>query len=154
MSNQIDNPFPMGGDHMGASFEEKSVWIQLIGTVLGLGAYFVVAGLMMSAGVTELVAYVPLFVVAVVLMVVLLVVGHAAAAIVGRTEDRDERDRLIGWRAESNASWLLGVGVLAAITGLIVSIEPVWIAHLLLLSLFLSEVLGYLLRLVYYRRGM
>ncbi len=96
----------------------------------------------------------PLFAVAVVLLVVLLVVGPAAAASVGRTDDRDERDRLIGWRAESNASWLLGVGVLAAITGMIASIDPVWIAHLLLLSLFLSEVLGYVLRLVYYRRGM
>lgn len=139
---------------MGASFEEKSVWVQLFATVLALGAYFVVAGRMFWAGVTALPAYVPLFAVAVVLMVVLLVVGIVVAAISGRPEGRDERDRLIGWRAESNSGWLLAVGVLGAITAMIFSIEIVWIAHLLLLSLLGSEVLGQVLRLVYYRRGM
>lgn len=138
---------------MGASFEEKSVWIQLVGTVLGLGGYFIVAVRMVSAGVTALPAYVPLFAVAVVLMVILLVVGHAAAAIASRPEGRDERDRLIEWRAESNSSWLLAAGVFAAVAGLVFSIDAVWIAHLLLLSLFLSETLGFVLRLVYYRRG-
>jgi len=39
------------------------------------------------------------------------------------------------------------------VTGMIFSIENVWIVHLLLLSMFLSEVLGFILRLVYYRRG-
>lgn len=138
---------------MGASFEEKSVWIQLIGMVLGLGAYFVIAGRMLSEGVTALPAFVPLFVVATVLMVILLVAGYIVAAIASRPEGRDERDRLIGWRAESNSGWLLATGVLAAVTGMIFSIENVWIAHVLLLSLFLSEVLGFILRLVYYRRG-
>jgi len=138
---------------MGASFEEKSVWIQLVGLVLGLGAYFVVAGLMLSAGVRAFPAYIPLFATAVVLQVILLVAGHIAAAVASRPEGRDERDRLIGWRAESNSAWLLAAGVFAAITGMAFSIENVWIAHLLLLSLFLSQALTYTLQLVYYRRG-
>lgn len=139
---------------MSASFEEKSVWIQLFGTVIGLGAYFVVAGRMLSAGVTALPAYVALFIVSVILMVILLVAGLVIAAIASRPEGRDERDRLIGWRAENNSSWLLAVGVLSAVTCMIFSIDNVWIAHLLLLSLFLSQVLGFILQLVYYRRGM
>ena len=98
-------------------------------------------------------AYVPLFVGTVVLMVALLVAGHVVAAIASRREDRDERDRLIGWRAESNSSWVLAVGVFAAITAMLFSINNVWIAHLLLLSMFLSQVLDYTLQLVYYRRG-
>src|SRR5688500_383664 len=138
---------------MGSSFEEKSVWIQLVGTVLGLGAYFVVAGRMLAAGVTALPAYAALFMVSVVLMVILLVVGYVVAAIASRPEGRDERDRLIGWRAENNSSWLLATGMLAAVTGMILSVPNVWIAHLLLLSLVASEVLGFILRLVYYRRG-
>jgi uncharacterized membrane protein HdeD (DUF308 family) len=138
---------------MNASFEEKSVWIQLVGMVLVLGAYFVVAGRMLAAGVTALPAYAALFAVAVVLMVILLVTGHVVAAIASRPEGRDERDRLIGWRAEHNSSWLLATGVLSAVTAMVFSVDPVWVAHLLLLSLFLSEVLGFVLRLVYYRRG-
>jgi len=139
---------------MGASFEEKSVWIQLVSLVLGLGAYFAVAGRMMAAGVTALPAYTVLFLVSVALMVAVLVAGHVAAAIASKPEGRDERDRLIGWRAESNSSWLLAVGVFAAITGMLFSLSTVWIAHLLLVSLFASEMLGYVLRLLYYRRGM
>src|SRR5687768_15407873 len=80
---------------MGSSFEEKSVWIQLVAMVLALGAYFVVAGRMLSAGVMALPPYVPLFIVTVVLMVILLVAGHVVAAVASRPEGRDERDRLI-----------------------------------------------------------
>lgn len=139
---------------MRTSFEEKSVWIQLFCTVLGMGAYFAVAGVLLASGETKLPAYVPLFVATVVLMVAGLVAGHVAAAIASRPEGKDERDRLIGWRAENDSSWLLAAGVLVAVTGLALSVERVWIAHLLLLSLFASEGLGFVLRLVYYRRGM
>ena len=139
---------------MNASFEEKSVWIQLISLVIGLGGYFVVAGSMLLGGVTVLVAYMPLFAVAVAFIVAVNVAGHIALAIASRPDGPDERDRLIAWRAESNASWILGVGVLAAIAGMIVSVGEVWVAHLLLLSLFVAEVVKDIAQLVYYRRGM
>lgn len=139
---------------MNASFEEKSVWIQLISMVGVLGTYFVVAARLLSQGVTAVAAFVPLFFVATVLLVIVLVVGHTAVAIASRPEGRDERDRLIKWRAERNSSWILSVGVLAAITGLVMSIANVWIAHLLMLSMLVSEVAGYVFQLVYYRRGM
>ncbi len=138
---------------MDASFEEKSVWIQLISVVLGLGAYFVVAGIMVANGITVLPAFVPLFIAAIVLQVVVLVIGHAAVAIVSRTDGRDERDRLIEWRAESNSSWILGAGVVMAICGLIVSVDVVWIAHFLLVSLLIAEIAKLGSQLVYYRRG-
>ena len=57
-------------------------------------------------------AYVPVFVVAVVFMVVVIVVGRIVAALAGRPDGRDERDRQIGWRAESNSGWLVATGVL------------------------------------------
>ena len=139
---------------MNASFEEKSVWIQLTSTLLGLGAYFVIAGQMMASGIDVLPSYVPLFVVAVIVIVLVNVVGHIVAAIVDHATSGDERDRLIGWRAESNASWILGVGVILAISCLILSVSAVWVAHLLLLALFVSEVVKFVLQLVYYRRGL
>jgi len=138
---------------MSASFEEKSVWIQLISMVAVLGSYFVIAARMLSNGVTVVIAYVPLFIVAVIMLVVVLVAGHVVVAIASKPEGRDERDRLISWRAESNSSWILSVGVLAAITGLVASVGSVWIAHLLMLSMLVSEVAGFVIRLVYYRRG-
>jgi general stress protein CsbA len=138
---------------MKASFEERSVWIQLVSVVAILGGYFVVAGLMLSRGVTALPAYAPLFFVVVVLLVVVLVAGHVVMAVTSRHRSSDERDRLIGWRAESRSSWVLGAAVIMGITGLVLMIDAVWIAHWLLLGMFLSEVLKLTLQLVYYRRG-
>jgi hypothetical protein len=138
---------------MSASFEEKSVWIQLGATAGVLGTYFAIAGRMYAVGVRHLVPYVPLFAVAVVALVLVLVIGHVAVAIASRPEGRDERDRLIGWRAESNSGWILAGGVILAIMGMIASYDDVVIALLLLLSLLVSQITAFVLQLVYYRRG-
>ena len=139
---------------MDASFEEKSVWITLFALVVVFLMYFTVAGRMLLAGETPVLPYVPVMAVAVVLLVVMLIVAHVAVAVASRPEGRDERDRVIAWRAENNASWLLGVGVIVAIFGLATPIGPAWIANGLLASLFVSEVLKRVFQLVYYRRGM
>lgn len=138
---------------MDMSFEEKSVWIQLASLVVGLGGYLVVAGLMLSNGIIALPPLVPVFAVAVVLIVAVNIAGHVVAAVTTRSHEADERDRLIGYRAESGSSWILGVGVIGAIMALILSVSGVWVAHLLLISLFGSEVVKDVLQIVYYRRG-
>jgi hypothetical protein len=88
------------------------------------------------------------------LIIAINVVGHAVAAIASRPEGRDERDRVIGWRAAHGSEWVLGLGTVVGITALMFELEGVWIAHLLLLFLFLSEVLCCVLKLAFYRRGM
>ncbi len=138
---------------MQPSFEERSVWVQLFSVILVLGGYLVASARLMRAGITEIAPFVPLFSVAVVLLVVLLGVGHAVAAAMGKPEKTDERDRLIGWRAESSTSWLLATGVVGAIAAILLRGEPVWVAHILLASLFVSEVAKLVVQLVLYRRG-
>ncbi len=138
---------------MSASFEEKSVWIQLGAMTLGLGAYFVFAGRMLASGVREMSAFASLFVLSVVVMVVLLVVAYSVAALTGRVEGRDERDRLISWKAEHRSAWVIAVGVLGAVTCMAAGVDNVWTANVLLLSLAISEMLGFVLQIVYYRRG-
>lgn len=81
---------------MQASFEEKSIWIQFASMVAAMGAYFVLAWQMIQAGMDRLVGFVPLFGATVMFLVVVQILGHAAAAIWCRPEPRDERDRLIG----------------------------------------------------------
>jgi hypothetical protein len=122
--------------------------------VIGLGAYSVIAARMMAEGITVVPAYAGLFIAATVFMVVLLIVGHILAAVSGRVEGRDERDRIISWRAEHNSSWVLATGVLCAITAMAIGVEPVWVVHGLLGSLVAAEILGFILQLVYYRRGL
>ena len=138
---------------MQASFEEKSAWMTLGALVIVFGLYFVAALRLLSSGVTEVIPFLPLLTLAVVLLVVILVASHVIVAIGSRPDGRDERDRLISWRAEHGSSWVLGVGTLAAIFGLATPVGPAWIANGLLLALFLSEVANYSLRVFYYRRG-
>ena len=138
---------------MNASFEEKSAWITLFSLVAVCGFYFIAAARMLSAGVTTVIPFVPLFALAVLLLVTVLVAGFVVAVIASRPDGRDERDRLISWRAEYHSSWVLVVGMVAAIFGLATPLQPAWIANGLLLAVFLSEVLNRLLRLYYYRQG-
>ena len=138
---------------MNASFEEKSVWIQLGAMVAGLGLYFLLAGRLLAAGVREMSAFASLFMVAVVVMVILLIIAYIVAALTGRVEGRDERDRLIAWKAEHHSAWLTAVGVLGGVACLAAGIHSVWAANLLLLSLALSHILGFVLQIVYYRTG-
>ena len=114
---------------MNASFNEKSVWIQLVSVFIILGLYFIIAANMLLKGITEIMAFVPLFIAAVILLVAVLVAGHIVAAITNGPEGPDERERLIRWRAEKNSSWILSAGMLAAIACLVLSIDNVWIAQ-------------------------
>jgi uncharacterized membrane protein HdeD (DUF308 family) len=136
-----------------SSFEEKSVWVQLISLALVVASYLIVAGTMIANGVMVLVPYVPVFAVAVVALVVVMAFGYIAAALSGKREKPDERDRQISWRAESNSSWVLASGVFFALCALVVQLQPVWVAHLLLSFWFASELLKLILQAVYYRRG-
>jgi hypothetical protein len=138
---------------MSASFEEKSVWIQLGAMTVGLGVYFAIAGRMLAAGVRDVRAFAALFMVAVVFMVVLMVIAYVTAALTSKVEGRDERDRLISWKAEYRSAWIIAAGVLGAVTCMAAGVDNVWTANILLLSLAMSEVLGFVLQIVYYRRG-
>ena len=139
---------------MGASFEEKSVWIQLVAMLVVLAGYVFVAGTMMSNDVREVTPYFAVFMAGAVVMVLILVAGYIAAAVMGPKEPADERDRLIGWRSESKSSWILGAGAFLAIAGMAAGYESVWVANLLIVSMFLSEIVKVSLQILYYRRGM
>ncbi len=138
------------------SFEEKSVWVQLVVLLGVLGGYVLVAGAMLGRGVTAMGPYVAVFAVATVVIIAAMIVGHIIAAILsrGETEDADERDRLIGWRAESNASWVLGLGVIGSLWLLALGALPVYVGHVLVVSLFASEILKLALAALYYRKGL
>ena len=135
------------------SFEEKSTWIQLGSVLIALGSYFLVAGRMMAEGVDALPPYTFVFVVATVFLVILLITGHVLAVIAGGADNGDERDRLIDWRSEARSAWILGFGVILALNAMALGAGEVWVAHGLLLSLFLSTVAKYAWQLYFYRRG-
>lgn len=136
-----------------ASFEERSARIQLAGLCISFAGYLFVASRMLASGVRVLPAFAAVFGVSVALLVAILVVGHVIAAVTGGADDRDERDRLIEWRAEARSGWLLATGVIVGLACMAVGVPNAWTANLLLVSLYLSEVLRLTLQVVAYRRG-
>jgi len=100
---------------MSRSFEEKSVWIQLVCMLVSLGVYFVLAGRLLASGVREMPAFAALFMVSVVLMVCFMGVAYGLTALMSCVETRDERDQVIAMRSEYRSSWLVAVGVFGAV---------------------------------------
>lgn len=137
-----------------SSFEEKSVWIQLTGLTLVLGGYIAAAGMLLAEGGTDIGPFIPLFIGATILLVAFQAAGHAVAAATSRSDLRDERDRLIAWRAEARSSWVLGAGLIGGVGCLMMAVDAVWVANILLLSLFLSQMLCGTLQIVAHRRGL
>jgi hypothetical protein len=140
-------------DRSQASFEERSVWLQLGGLALSFAGYLFIASRMLASGVTALPAFAVVLAASVVLLVVLLVVGHVAVAALSRPDGRDERDRLIEWRGEARSGWLLAAGVIVGLGCMVAGVPNVWTANLLLVSLYLAEMLRLTLQVVDYRRG-
>ena len=89
---------------MNVSYEEKSAWIMLAALLVVFAFYALGAAGLESAGVREVRALLPLFIVGVIALVIILATGHAVVAVLSRPDGRDERDRLIGWRAESQST--------------------------------------------------
>lgn len=94
------------------SFREKSAWITLVTVAVCFGAYFgsIVTGSVSPRGVGAF----HLLLLCVAALVALQIVSHVAAAALAPRDaraPRDERERMIAWRAQSLGYHVLTVGV-------------------------------------------
>ena len=138
---------------MGMSFKEGLQWIILISVLLVYGVYFSQAGVSREADVTarEIIRFSYLTG----LLIVLNIVGASVLASFKKYQDKpaDERDRLIQWKSQSVASYVLTSGVLfsMACAHFFSGNSPV--LHALLGSLVVTQVVDSGLQIFYYRRG-
>ena len=96
------------------SFRETSAWITLVTVAVTFGVYFgaIATGSVSARGLDTL----HLLLLCVGALVVLQITSHAVAAALTPRDaraQRDERERLIAWRAQSLGYYVLMVGVLA-----------------------------------------
>ncbi|MDT8437896.1 MAG: hypothetical protein RQ729_02665 [Wenzhouxiangellaceae bacterium] len=150
------------------TFHEKSAWGTLLVSLVVGSLYFSrVLGLWQSDGL-DAPAMLQLALGYTIFLVVVLVVYHALCARSSQDPVKDERDRLITWRAGAIGGSVLGFGVIGIVVqvvleGLFVGINggrapavsesPVLIANLLLLVVLLASVVELAARLYLYRRG-
>lgn len=137
------------------SFQEKSTLAVLIAFLAIFGWYFTTLIEEVSRGDVAELEYQGALVVMVVLFVVLVVIAHVAIAVAdpGGADVSDERDRLIDRTGEYLGGFALGTGSLVALVLAMLEVPHFYIAHAILASLVLSEVVAGVSKLVMYRRG-
>ena len=96
------------------TFREKSLWLVGLSLVLVFGLYF--WWVLPAPAPNVLPNQVVLFALMIALLVVLQIVGHTLIALLDRRVEQDERDRLITLIGERNGGFVLGLGVLTALS--------------------------------------
>lgn len=141
---------------MSMTFQEKSLWVTLGGLLIVAAGYAYSACmtiLHMPAAKDVMPQHAGLFMAATVMLVIILVAGHIVLAVLDRRTDPDERDRLIALRGESYGSFVLATGVFLALCTALVTEGNAIMAHVLLGSWVLAQVVEIVSQLVLYRRG-
>lgn len=141
---------------MPTSFQEKSLWLVMLSLIAGFIWYFSHALQIKSEQL--LAPHIVLFVVMVVFVIIAQIVGNILFAIAHHRElargvQQDERDRLIRWKAQSLASYVLGAGVALSLAASILVPGNFVFTHVLLAFWAASQVLALALQLYFYQRG-
>jgi cytochrome b561 len=138
---------------MKPSFSEKSSRVQIVALTVVLLLYIRTAYANYTEGFTSVSGNVALLIWSCATLTVLLIAGLVYAAITTKPEALDERDRLIHYRAKATSSCLYGTGCVLSVLGLALTVNPLFIIHLLMVTLFLASIVGEGMKLYYYKRG-
>jgi hypothetical protein len=133
------------------SFHEKSLWVMGLGLIAAFGFYF--NAVLPTRSLDVMPYQVVLFSLAVGLLVLVQIAGHALIALVDRRSDPlDERDRLIALKGTRNGAWVLATGVFFALCVAPATHGNFVLAHALLGAWVLAQLAEIGSQLVLYRR--
>ncbi|KQO99612.1 hypothetical protein [Leifsonia sp. Leaf264] len=137
------------------SYEEKGVWVYLVVSAGVYIAYVAVIIGQAAGGPLADVAYVVPFLVSLGVSIVAAIIGRIVVEIAKPSDDysSDARDRQINRFGEARASWFVIGGSLLALALTMLEQPYFWIANAIYLGFVLSAVVGSIIKLVAYRRG-
>lgn len=136
------------------SFREKSAWISFFSILLVFGIYFSGIGMAM-AGRIDYSDVVRMFFKLVGLFIILEIVLHVLVAVRAPHEARtpeDERERLIGLKADRVAAYVLSIGALVGIFPIHLGANVRDLAHAVLLAIVVAHLAKYATAIVLHRR--
>ena len=136
---------------MSLSFQEKSLWVMLVGLVAAFSFYF--ASVLPTSAVNVMPEQVVYFVLAVVFLVITQIVGHIIIATMDRRSERDERDRLIALKGIRNGDYVLATGVFLALCVALLTNGNFVFTHVLLGAWVVAQLVEIGSQLFLYRRG-
>lgn len=139
------------------SFEEKSIWVSLLIILFVFVGYFSQVFEGMFSGSLDKADIFAMFIGAIISVVVLQIVLHSVIAIFAVKDaqsSRDERDRLFAMKSGNISGLVLGISVMMiSLVTLAHEFNSLWVANILLFAVFVSQIVDYVLQIIYYRRG-
>ncbi len=146
------------------SNEEKGQWVYLVAIVVTYGAYLVITFGQLGGTTPAAIDYVPTMLSSIGIGIALAIVGRIVVEIVGRISaeisgdddghDADVRDRDVGRFGEYVAGTVLGVGMVVPFALTLAKVEYFWIASAMYLAFVVSALVGTVVKVVAYRRGL
>ena len=139
---------------MDLSFQEKSLWLMLVGLIASFAFYFYYAfASQLPQSVDVMPQQLLLFGLAVAMLVIVQIIGQVVIAIVDRRLQTDERDRLIALKGTRNAAYVLATGVFCALSAALLTTGNFIFTHILLGFWLLAQLTEIGSQLFLYRRG-
>lgn len=138
------------------TFNEKSQWIMLVGLLIAFGIFFQSSYLVFLAAPEAKDIIAPqafLFMGATALLVTIIVIGHIVIFMFNQDDSTDERDQLIELKGERYGSWVLAVGVFFSLWTAVYTEGNAAMAHVLLGSWVLAQMVENLSQIIMYRRS-
>ncbi|MEV4169448.1 hypothetical protein [Nonomuraea sp. NPDC049709] len=136
--------------------EEKRAWVMVVVSAVAYVTY--VAIILGRAGAVPLaeVPYAAILLWTVGAAIVAGIVLHIAVTLIWRDQigKKDRRDKEINRYGEYAGQWFLVAGGVAAMVMAMAELDHFWIANVLYLAFVLSSVLGSVLKIIAYRRGL
>lgn len=138
------------------SYEERGQWVYLAATTIGYAAYLVL--MLGRAGTTPLaeIEYQPILLWTVGVAVAGSIIGRIVIEIIrpGESHTADVRDKEIGRHGEYVAGLILGIGMVGPFILTLIGADHFWIANAMYLVFVVQAVVGAVIKLVAYRRGL
>lgn len=137
-------------------FREKTAWIMTVALIIGGGFYFAaVSEVAVAADLTTL-PLIPILIAYVMIIVLVAIIGHGAAAISTPNEANtpiDERERDIIHRAAHWGGTALAGSILLSLGVFLLSGSGVLLFHAVLASLMLGQLADYAAQIILFRTG-
>jgi hypothetical protein len=135
------------------TFQEKSLWLTLIAVVLTYLLYYInvmppIDGKMLPPHIFQFAYYMGV-------MVIFIAISHIAIAIKQKNtqEPVDEREKLIGLKANSISGYILQVGIFISIIVALIVPGNYWFIHTINFFAVLAEVINQVQQLRLFRKG-
>jgi hypothetical protein len=138
------------------SYEEKGQVVYLGVTTIAYAAYLVLVLPQLGTTPPDQIDYQPILLATILVAIVVSIIGRIVIEVIRPSEAQreDVRDRDIGRFGEYVAGLVLGIGMVAPFILVLIEADYFWIANAMYLVFVLQAIVGAIIKLIAYRRGL